>query len=328
MDKSNTKGSRSLKNDRNNKDLLRTEINNATDPTVRLELTKMLLEVEKEEKIKRTKRWVIAVIIITLLLCFLLYLGNKSKKISQKSEITETTFSSSPQVTGTKTTETSIIETSLSEEQLEEWVMAILSLTPPPPTKYIFTIRVDDTDNLAYIHVGVDQLDGVGIYRVNAKGQLEFHPRNPTSNWVVISEKFMDTSLAEEYYREQKKEQSDAQNQLDLVRDELVDRTFIIKPLLYDGVDVEQAMKEHNAPQNLIHDGVQRVTFTDDVSVTIELAGTYRPDYSESYTLSTNTINLKDYYIPYSLNNGTFSFDTWTTNVDEHVVTWAMIPQN
>lgn len=331
MSNSNTKLTRSLKNDRTNKDLLRTEINNATDPNVRLELTKMLLEIEKEEKKKKFIKWLSIISILVIILLTLLYLGNKSSKEPTIEKITESTSTTSQQASNSDTSTSIVKETNLSEEELKRWVMAILDLTTPPPTKYILTVKIDETDNLAYIHVGVDQLDGAGTFRVNAKGQLEYMPYmgqfTGVEEWILMSEKFMDTTIAEEYYKEQAKKQAKTNDDLNKIKNHLIGNKYFIKPILYDGMDSEQAMDENKAPQNLIHDGSLAVSFIDDTKVHIELAGTYRPDYDETYSLSPDTINFKDYYIPYKYNDGNLSFDTWTTDIDGHTITWAITPQ-
>lgn len=331
MNKENEHLTRSLKNDRSNKDLLWTEINNATDPKVRLELTKMLIEIEREEKKKKVIKWISVVIVLLIILISLLYLGNKSSKEPPISKKANTSSTSTQQTKTSESVKPVNKETNLSEEELKKWVMAVLDLTPPPPTKYILTVRIDDTDKLAYIHVGVDQLDGAGTFRVNAKGQLEYMPHmgqiTGSSQWVLMSEKYMDTSLAEKYYKEQSEKQKKANDDINQIKNQLIGKKYVISPILYDGIDAEQAMNDRKAPQNLIHDGVQPVTFTNETTVHIELAGTYRPDYDETYTMTSETINLKDYYIPYTFSNGTFTFDTWTTDIDGHTVTWAMIPQ-
>ncbi|MBV7392381.1 hypothetical protein KUA55_17105 [Enterococcus sp. ALS3] len=108
-----------------------------------------------------------------------------------------------------------------------------------------------------------------------------------------------------------------------LAYEQLIGKRFILGPLLYDGQDVNQAMNENNAPQNLVHDGTKLITFVDDSTVHIELAGTYRPDYDTSYTLTNNTITIDNETIPYSVENGVISFSNWTTDVNGHTITWS-----
>ncbi|MGY3766630.1 hypothetical protein ACWOAH_08915 [Vagococcus vulneris] len=323
---------RSLKNDRNKKDLLRTELNNATDPNVRLELTKMLLDVEKKEKRKKITKWISLFSGLIIISFILFYLGTNSTKNHVNKNLAKVSHTTNSQSASSKSTSTSstISETNLSENQLKKWVMAILELAPAPPSKYVLNVRIDDKDKLAYISAGIDQMDGFGTFRVNVKGQLEFMPymgQFSGNDWTVISEKYMDTSLAKEYFDEQKKKQTSANDSLNNVKKQLVGKKYVIKPILYDDMDAEQAMNDNKAPQNLIHDGMQPITFTSENSVHIELAGTYRPDYDETYTVSNDTINLKDYYIPYTYSDGNFSFDTWTTEESGHTITWAMTSQ-
>ncbi len=119
-------------------------------------------------------------------------------------------------------------------------------------------------------------------------------------------------------------------NELDVIstaRNQLVGKRFSMVPLLYDGQDANQAMEENKAPQNLIHDGVVGFNFIDDSTVHVELLGTYRPDHDESYTLTDNMIIIKHWNIPYTLNNGIISFDSWTTDANGHTITWSFSPE-
>ncbi len=112
--------------------------------------------------------------------------------------------------------------------------------------------------------------------------------------------------------------------EVDSVQSQLVGRSYSLVPLLYDGEDVNQAMNEGKAPQNLFHDGSAVLNFVNDSTVHVELAGTYRPDYNTSYRLADDLLYVKQWSIPYSVDNGTLSFHSWTTEVDGHTVTWTM----
>lgn len=285
----------------------------------------------KKEKKKKFIKWISIISVLVIILLTLLSLGNKSSKEPTVAKTTESTSTTTQQVSSSDTSTSVVKETNLSEEDLKKWVMAILDLTPPPPTRYILTVKIDETDNLAYINAEVDQLDGAGTFRVNAKGQLEYMPYmgqfTGVDEWILMSDKYMDTTIAEEYYKEQAKKQDKENDDLNKIKSHLIGNKYIVKPILYDGMDSEQAMDENKAPQSLIHDGVQIVSFKDDTNVHIELAGTYRPDYDETYSLSSETINFKDYYIPYKYNGENLSFDTWTTDINGHTITWAITPQ-
>ncbi len=87
-------------------------------------------------------------------------------------------------------------------------------------------------------------------------------------------------------------------------------------------------MNEQKAPQNLAHDGIQDITFITDSVVRVKRSGSYRPDRDVSYTLNATTLSFDYQNIPYSLINGTVSFDSWTTNMDGHTVTWTITPMN
>ncbi|MHC5247419.1 hypothetical protein [Enterococcus sp. LJL90] len=105
----------------------------------------------------------------------------------------------------------------------------------------------------------------------------------------------------------------------------LIGKSYVIKPLLYDGEDAEQAMIEYRAPQSLFHDGVRTLIFLDESTVRIELAGTYRPDYDTSYTLSEDSLLINQDTIPYSYADNVITFGTWTTTTEGHVTTWTML---
>ncbi len=210
LDNENSKVTRSSKKIRKNKELLQSEINNATDPTVRLELTKMLLDLENKEKKTRVRNFCLVIIVIIGILVSLYFLGRKPAKTEDKT-LTTTKISSTQ--TSSSTKESVDFEKQLSTKQLEEWVLAVLEYAPEPPTKYVLRTSVNDKDKLAYVSVGIDQTDGMGTFRVNAKGQLEYKPNMSMGDWQLISEKYMDTSLASEYFREQRETQEKAKEE-------------------------------------------------------------------------------------------------------------------
>lgn len=203
------KRSRSLKHDKNNKALLRSEINHATDPDVRLELTKLLMGLENEERLSRKRTFFFILVGIILVTSLFFFLGNKDpKKGTNAYQQVKTAETSSPQTSSSSLPETKepLLETQLSTPQIERWVLAILEYALTPPTKYLLTIKIDNTDNLVYINVGVDQLDGFGTFRVTARGELEFTPYM-SSQWHVLSTKYLETDLAKRYFSKQDEEQ-------------------------------------------------------------------------------------------------------------------------
>lgn len=105
-------------------------------------------------------------------------------------------------------------------------------------------------------------------------------------------------------------------------------KSFDIAPVLYDGEDVDKAMNENKAPQNLVHDGVAKGYFYDSSTVHLTGLGTYSGEYSNPYTINNKTINIgsQDYKnIPYSLNGNSISFQNWQTKTsDGHTITWQM----
>lgn len=122
-----------------------------------------------------------------------------------KAEHYSSTILSNNQSNSSSTKNSFVKELTLTEAELKKWVMAILDLTPPPPTKYILTVDINEDDNLAYVYVGIDQTDGAGTFRVNENGQLEYMPYmgqfSGVDDWILISNKYLDTTLAKEYFK-------------------------------------------------------------------------------------------------------------------------------
>lgn len=329
MPKENNSLTRSLKNAKNNKDLLRLEINHATDPQVRLELTKLLLDLENKDKKRRRQRWSLLFLFVVTVISFLIYLGSQPTPAPKTSNSLESpTTPSSEKELEPLTMESSKSETNLSAAELEKWVMSILDLLPPPPTRYILNVNVDETDNLAYIRVGIDQLDSLGTFRVNAQGELEVN--GPITgvmgraNWTLISEKYLDTTFATQYFKEREAEHQKKIYWIESTKQLLISKKFSITPILYDGEDVAKAIDNNKAPQNLIDDGVREIEFIDESTIRVELVGTYRRDFDDTYSLNDSVLIIRENYIPYTVNNGIVSFDTWTTESDGHTITWNM----
>ncbi|MBO0446568.1 O-antigen ligase family protein [Enterococcus ureilyticus] len=126
-----------------------------------------------------------------------------------------------------------------------------------------------------------------------------------------------------------KEEESQKINDINTVKMQLIGKKYNITPSLYDGIDVNKAMSENKAPQSLVHDGFNGVTFKDDNIAHLELLGTYRPDTDVNYTVTEDTLLVGQHNIPYSINNGIVTFGTWTTNyTDGHTITWSIAPSN
>ena len=134
---------------------------------------------------------------------------------------------------------------------------------------------------------------------------------------------------AEEEAAQKAKEEEDLKmNKIAEAQKQLVGKKYFISPSLYDGIDANKAMTENKAPQNLMHDGGKGVTFTNENTVHIELAGTYRPDTDMDYTLTEDTLTIGQDNIPYAINDGLLTFGTWTTDWSGHEVIWSFSPVN
>ena len=124
-----------------------------------------------------------------------------------------------------------------------------------------------------------------------------------------------------------KESSSDESNTIKTAQKQLMGKRFFMVPALYDDEDANQAMEENKAPQNLMHDGGVVFSFTNDTTVHVELAGTYRPDYDTTYKLTDNKIIIEDRNIPYAITNGLISFDSWETELNGHTITWSFSPE-
>lgn len=311
MTKQNNRLTRSSKNRGTNKELLRSEIEQATDPKVRLELTRMLLDIEQKEKRKKVQRWLFLGLGIISIFLFLLYLGHQSTKESKVEPLTTSSSTSTSSSTEVKeTAATGKLETQLTTKQLEKWVMAILDLLPPPPSKYLLNTYIDDKDNLAYIHVGIDQMDGFGTFRVNAKGQLEFKSRLPMADWEVISEAYLDTNLAKKYFAEKQEETkrlqqiekerqmtfdeavsyviSHSDDWLDLTDEEKEDLEIISVNDNFTDMRTDETgdyypidIETNREPRGVMLRGVQFKVYLDDGMITQRILNTSRDDWIE-----------------------------------------------
>ena len=137
---------------------------------------------------------------------------------------------------------------------------------------------------------------------------------HPTSSTMERQSKSIDAS-------------DQAEGDIRSAKEQLIGNRFLLAPSLYDGIDATEAMNEQKAPQNLMHDGFVKYSFKDDSTAHVELAGTYRPDHDASYTLTTNKIIIENQAIPYTLKNGIISFDSWTTDMAGHTITWSFKPE-
>jgi hypothetical protein len=121
-----------------------------------------------------------------------------------------------------------------------------------------------------------------------------------------------------------KEEEQLKMSKISEAKNQLLGKKYFISPSLFDGIDANKAMTENKAPQNLMHDGGKGVTFTNENTVHIELAGTYRPDIDMDYTLTEDTLTIGQDNIPYSINDGVITFGTWTTDWGGHEVSWSI----
>lgn len=125
--------------------------------------------------------------------------ASTSKQSSTKETTTASTTSTS------ETNEPTVDTRNLTADQMKQWVAAIwlkrtnLDLLQDP--KYEIVLETKE-DQLLYArveaaHVQIDTLD---LFRVNSEGYLEeagYYQSKPDQDWIVVSKKYLDTSLVE-----------------------------------------------------------------------------------------------------------------------------------
>ncbi|CAK1232376.1 hypothetical protein [Fructobacillus evanidus] len=114
---------------------------------------------------------------------------------------------------------------------------------------------------------------------------------------------------------------SDSSKKIELVKQAIINHGFAITPKTYNGLGIDQAMDQPGAPQDLVHDYVQMLYFTDGNAVRTTGLGTYIGETTEHYSVTSQTLNLElpsnvQYKIPYHIDHGTVVFDSWNQSFD------------
>lgn len=197
------------------KHILRIEIAKATDRRVKAELEALLNDIERTEK---TRKIALISIVIVAFIVFggfaFTHFSNDQNNISavnsssaivsnstdiQTSSTMNTTSSVSKNSTVSSdqtTTDSSLIDTkNLTTDQIKEWVSAVVEAGGVTNN---FKVDIDTKDGYAYATVtNTDaQVDSMGTYRVNEKGELEedgFYYEK-LGAWIVVSPSYMDVS--------------------------------------------------------------------------------------------------------------------------------------
>ena len=124
---------------------------------------------------------------------------------SKQSSTKETKTASTTSTSTSETKEPTVDTRNLTADQMKQWVAAIwlkrtnLDLLQDP--KYEIVLETKE-DQLLYArveaaHVQIDTLD---LFRVNSEGYLEeagYYQSKPDQDWIVVSKKYLDTSLVE-----------------------------------------------------------------------------------------------------------------------------------
>lgn len=133
--------------------------------------------------------------------------SSTSKSSSAKETTTvSTTASTTASTTSSSDTKEPTVDTrNLTAEQMKQWVAAIwlkrngIDLLQDP--KYEIDLKINE-DQLLYARVEAAnvQIDTLDVFRVNSEAYLEeagYYLSKPDQEWIVVSQKYLDTSLVE-----------------------------------------------------------------------------------------------------------------------------------
>lgn len=156
--------------------------------------------------------------------------------------------------------------------------------------------------------------------------------QSQSSQVQISSQTNNDTRNFESQNDNAENDSSSSTNSIENVQQALINQGYRIIPLLYDGEDTDQAMRENKAPQNLVHDGAELLLFKENDTVAVKgISGDFYP-HDESYLVTEKTITIDSVgiAIPYQFQQDKLVFQDWTTKANdengEHTITWRMEP--
>jgi len=140
--------------------------------------------------------------------------SSQTEATTHSTVVSDTSNESSSSTQATDTSETTIKEKNLTSAEIKEWVQTVLdiySATNGDQWQYIIHDPVlSEIDQLSYVRVEVPQMDDLGQFRVNEKGELEASGAI-TGNlleWTVLSDYFIDKQTAKDYFKKKAGEAS------------------------------------------------------------------------------------------------------------------------
>lgn len=161
--------------------------------------------------------FVTVIITLVVVLSVLFVLGNANKtennNIATKKAISSTQVSNSSSITSSSSatntkqvvsTEPSIDETNLTNEQIEQWATAIIDVyglnNQGHPDYIMHKPELNREDNMVYVRIEMPQTDDFGSLRINSKGEMEGNRSFNESilHYSVISKKYMDVETPKE----------------------------------------------------------------------------------------------------------------------------------
>lgn len=191
-----------IQKNKDRKHLLRIEIAKATDRTVKKALQDILDDIERKER-RNLIFGIIAIIITGLIVFYFLGTKNENKDNANVTSVSSSSSEKTSDSTEKENKQPVIKEKNLTEDEVKQWVSAVWEKrhqNVKQVYEYEFDVRVDSKDNLVYIDLlpkNVNEIDPIGRFRINADGELEELPNYVEENirdWMVVSNKFMDTS--------------------------------------------------------------------------------------------------------------------------------------
>ncbi|ODJ53577.1 hypothetical protein BFR40_02885 [Brochothrix thermosphacta] len=203
--------------------LLKIEIAKATDRSVKKALQEILKDIQKRER----RNLVLAIITLIVIVFVFLYILGKGTNLftydktsgisSEKNPISDTGNDQNDNNAGNQSddqesNQITTTSSSLSEEQVKNWVKAVWEKRYNGDIFYDlfrFDVTLNKNDNLVYVTIKAPKdndesnvvFDSYGEFRINESGHLEesgrFVDSSEYESWSLVSSEFMDVSNVE-----------------------------------------------------------------------------------------------------------------------------------
>ncbi|BDR59164.1 hypothetical protein [Xylocopilactobacillus apicola] len=168
---------------------------------------------------------------------------------------------------------------------------------------------------------------GVGMYGIVEKNkQTPAAPIASSSSSSAQSESSKEVQSSPEASKESSQPQKQETGDSDRLKSFLTGKSYKIVPILYDGINANQAAHTNKAPQNFVENSIKILNFVDETTVTTKSVNGGQ-DSKENYQVSDSTLTIGSFNVPYQMHDNDAEFKTWTSkDQDGHTVTWKMEP--